>query len=212
VDGIPVIFTPDNEPYLGLPGVFHFDQIIGALVKQQVTIASWTRTHTLSPLQEAASELVPGACSLFLSIRELVRQAYLYPAMVLLRPLVERVGTLTYLIENPQGLPAWRGGWQHGSRPGFSTLLRSLQGPDPASSGPDLGDIARRYHGLVHGGPDTAQASLVIFPEGAAGFVTGKDIHSPERANSVCFEAAMYGVVLLARCGELFPDVVGQGP
>lgn len=63
----------------------------------QILVGPWTGAHNaeLSRLQRAASQLVPGACSIALSIRELVRQAYLYSAMILLRPLVGRVGALT---------------------------------------------------------------------------------------------------------------------
>jgi hypothetical protein len=61
----------------------------------------------LSPLQEAAAELVPSASSIALSIRELVRQGYLLSAAMLRRPLFERVATLSYLIEHPDAVKLW---------------------------------------------------------------------------------------------------------
>jgi hypothetical protein len=96
------IFTPDNEPYLGRPALFHFDQVLIVLAAEQRRIGPWTRTHKLTALQHAASGLVPGACSVAFSVRELVRQAYLLSAVILIRPLVERVSTLG-LPHRPSG-------------------------------------------------------------------------------------------------------------
>lgn len=85
------VFTPGNEPYLGRQSVYQLDKMLPIFIKQQHRIAAWTHGATLSPLQRAASELVPSACSIALSIRELVRQAYLLSALILTRPLMERV-------------------------------------------------------------------------------------------------------------------------
>lgn len=73
------IFTPDNEPYLGVQLVHQLDLLIVPLMQQQTRIAAWTRSNDLTPIQQAASELAPGACSLALSIRESVRQGYPMP-------------------------------------------------------------------------------------------------------------------------------------
>lgn len=101
-DGEMAVFDPGNEPYLGRDSVHQFDRLLTLFVDEQVRIGSWTRAATrLTPLQHAASELVPSASSIVLSIRELVRQAYLLSALILTRPLMERVATLSYLIENP---------------------------------------------------------------------------------------------------------------
>ncbi len=86
------VFTPDDEPYRGRPALFHFDQ---------------------------AGELVPGARSVAFSVRELVRQGYLLAAMILIRPLVERVSTLAYLIDHEDAASLWQAGWPYGSRPGL---------------------------------------------------------------------------------------------
>ena len=57
------IFTPDDEPYLGVRLVHQLDLLIVPLMQQQARIAAWTRSNKLSPLQQAASELAPGAGS-----------------------------------------------------------------------------------------------------------------------------------------------------
>lgn len=83
------VYTPDNEPYLGVPGVMALDRMIPLLVTEQHRAAHLTRQSSLSDLQRAAAEIVPAACSIALSIRELVRQAYLISALVLQRPLFD---------------------------------------------------------------------------------------------------------------------------
>src|SRR5690348_2421408 len=100
--------TPSNEPYLGLQSVLRFDQMIVQLMAEQRRIATWTRTHQQTELQLAASELIPSACSIALSIRELVRQGYLLSALILTRPLLERVATMLYLLRHPSAVDLWR--------------------------------------------------------------------------------------------------------
>ena len=61
------------------------------------------RTHdiTRTDLQQAACQLIPQAINIALSIRELVRQGYLFGVLVLVRPLQERAVILLYLYQNP---------------------------------------------------------------------------------------------------------------
>jgi hypothetical protein len=70
-----VIFTPDNEPYLGRELLHHFDNTICACLEQNAEIAP--RTHGLdkTDLQAAACQLIPQSISVALSIRELIRKA-----------------------------------------------------------------------------------------------------------------------------------------
>jgi hypothetical protein len=146
---------------------------------------------------------------LLLSVRELVRQGYLYAAMVLLRPMVERIGTLSYLIEHPDGLATWQAGWKHGTGPSLVELLETIRGLSDATSAPSDDEIAigaRRYHELVNVGcPSAMPAVFVTLGNGAPGFTTGKDIHSPENADAVAYEAAMMAIVLMSRCVQVFP-------
>ena len=79
-DPSEVIFTPDNEPYLGREMLFHFDNAICASLDQSGKIA--TKTHSLhrTDMQDAACQLIPQSISIALSIRELIRQGYLFGA------------------------------------------------------------------------------------------------------------------------------------
>jgi len=203
------VFGPHNEPYLGLEAVLRFDQVIVLTMDLQHAVGPWTRRHSseLSALQIAATQLVPGSVSIALSIRELIRQAYLFGAAILLRPLVERVATISYLIDDPNGLALWHQGWPHGSRPSFSRLLGYLRSTQ--EGGADLREerlLAVRYHSLVHGDPRAANEGAILLPDGSAGFTVSKDTDSPVRAAAVASEASAFLAILLARTAEVFPE------
>lgn len=210
-----VVFTPDDEPYLGRESVFHFDQVLSSFIEQQVRIGEWTLAHSavLTPLQQVASEIAPSASSIALSIRELVRQGYLLSALILTRPLLERVATLSYIIENPSKVALWQEGWPHRSRPPLQDRMETMASAGPLTAGDgamaDREIMARalgRYNGLVHGDPTGALHGAVLLPDGRAGYTIGKDLQSPGRADEVCFETVCWLVVLLGRCSQLFPD------
>src|SRR4030042_2763287 len=95
----PTVFTPDNEPYLGLKSVLWFDRIIIWALAGNKLIAEYTHKHSkrLSPLQRAACQIIPQGINIALAIRELIRQGYLFPAVFLMRPLIERAAVISYL-------------------------------------------------------------------------------------------------------------------
>ena len=106
-----VIFTPDNEPYLGRQLLQAFDQMIVVTLETSARVANWTRSRLeRSDLQKAAVITAPQAISLALAIRELLRQGYLFPAKVMLRPLIERVVTILYVTEKPAAADEWMNG------------------------------------------------------------------------------------------------------
>jgi len=107
------VYTPADEPYLGRTSVRALDELIVRILDAQGTIAAWTRANDLTPLQRAASELIPSASSVALSVRELVRQGYLLSALILTRPLMERTATISYLVEQPHAIALWAEGWPH---------------------------------------------------------------------------------------------------
>jgi hypothetical protein len=90
----PVVFTPGNEPYLGRELLFHFDQLISSAMEQNASTAPRSHGRVLSDHQNMACQVIAQALSIALSIRELIRQGYLFGAHVLLRALVERAAIL----------------------------------------------------------------------------------------------------------------------
>ena len=108
-DPLPV-YLPHNEPYLGRDILLAFDKSIPPALEIHMRIAERTFRGELNPLQVAATEIIPQGVSIALSIRELVRQAYLYSAGILIRPLLARVGTIRYLQHKPDAVELWRSG------------------------------------------------------------------------------------------------------
>ncbi len=206
------VFTPADEPYLGHESVYQFDKLLKLFVDEQVRIGSWTRAAAeLTPMQRVAAEVVPSASSIALSIRELVRQGYLLSALILTRPLMERVATLSYLIENPSQVVEWEHGWPHKTRPPLKDRMAAMMSvtgsvaPGQAPTEDELHKVVHRYNSLVHGDPSGALHGAILLPDGRAGYTIGKDLNSPNRADEVCFETVCWLVVLLGRCTQIFP-------
>jgi len=176
---------------------------------EQHRIGPWTRRHQLSPLQRAASELIPSACSIALSIREMVRQGYLLSALILTRPLLERVSTVVYLMQHPEAVKLWNDGWPHNSRPSMRKRLDAMLGP--AGRGSDrptaeqLQAVMDRYNSLVHGDPEAALHGAILLRDGQPGYTVGKDLKSPGRADEICWETAMWLVILETSGRVIFP-------
>src|SRR2546425_956342 len=127
-EGIPAVFTPANEPYLGRQALLTFDKEIPFSLWISSHIAAYTRSHReqLTDLQRAACQIVPQGINLALSIRELIRQAYLFAALVLIRPLIERAAIISYVSDHPEAIETWKGGWRFRERPSLSSMLVAM--------------------------------------------------------------------------------------
>lgn len=200
---MPVVFTPDDEPYLGRLSVFHFDQVISSCLAVNRDVAVFVRTHTLTELQRAACQLVPQGINLALSIRELVRQGYLFGAVVLLRPLVERVAIFSYLNEKQEAVRTWNDGWSHGKRPSLDVMLATMRGDVDTKQAKA---IAVMLHHITHGDPVGAEFNLVELGEHGQGYAVGKALSEPELCDFICFQAYLYLIVLMGRMVGCFPD------
>src|SRR5437588_243316 len=116
------VYLPHNEPYLGRKSLLAFDLAIPRAMQVHAVIGPKTFSGKLSPLQRCATEIIPQGVSIALSIRELIRQAYLFSAAILMRPLVERTGLMQHLITYPEAVEAWYAGWPRTAQPAFATL------------------------------------------------------------------------------------------
>lgn len=134
----PAFFTPDDEPYRHLDGVIAFDAMIVELMKKSRVIAALTGRQDLSSLQRSAAKVVPQGISLGLGIRELIRQAHLFSAAVLLRSVLERAAIVHYLIRHPDAILVWEAGWSYSERPSVEDhawLIRNRRRPTNGTSG-----------------------------------------------------------------------------
>lgn len=198
------IYTPDNEPYLGRETVFAFDTAIVACLKANEHIAPYTHKIEKSDIQLAACQIIPQGISIALSIRELVRQGYLFGALVLTRSLLERATIILYLHHNPQKIEIWKRGWKHGERPSLAQMLNVI-GKDKF---PNIGNaITPLYNSLTHGDPESAIWNLVQIGDGDSGYSVSKITDNPSLCDKVCLESSTWLLILTSMAAAIFPEV-----
>ena len=203
----PVIFTPDNEPYLGLSTLLAFDKSISAIMEVNSIIAP--STHSIDPnkLQQAAIQIIPSSISLALSIRELIRQGYLYGAMVMLRPFIERVVTMQYLVRFTNKLDLWHQGWTYNKRPSLNKMINELWG-DKFPDAPIA--ITQSLNSLTHGDPQSASWNLVVSKAGSPAYAVSKITNKPDLCNSVALDAATWLNILMVLMLDIFSDELNK--
>ncbi|TCT03871.1 hypothetical protein [Aquabacter spiritensis] len=207
------IFTPDDEPYLGRRSVFHFDEVIQVAMDQNSKIGPWTHNRTLTPLQIAATELIPHGFSIALSIRELIRQAYLISAEILLRPLMERAVVISYLCESPSALPLWEAGWPHKSRPPLHKMLAAINGQSGTADESEMQArlLTQHFNSIVHADPLGARSQVARLGDGLGGYTASKSVNDIERCDEICWQAVSHLIILMGRAAQLFPEAVDRG-
>ncbi|MBI5805479.1 hypothetical protein HZA73_05490 [candidate division TA06 bacterium] len=201
---ITSVYLPTNEPYLGRELVFHFDQTIISCLEINADIAAYTHNAKLSDIQKAACQIIPQGINLSLTIRELVRQGYLFGAIVLMRPLIERAAIISYLHANPDKVNVWQRGWQYGERPPLSTMLETMSGNADIKLAKQ---ICEDFNHIVHGDPVGSQWNLVNLSNGGLGYSVGKVINDPDLCDFICAQSYCYLIVLMGRMAGIFPEV-----
>lgn len=183
----PAVFDTSNEPYLGRKQLHAFDRLICACLDLNSKCAASTHGRDLSSLQEAMCILVPQTISLALSIRELIRQGYLFGAKVLVRPLTERAVTILYLFHNPEGLRIWEAGWNYGERPSLQRMVEYLDDRFLKEDGLSVKGFTRNLNSATHGDPLSARWNVVL-RDGVPVFLPSKNLESPTLADEICAE------------------------
>ncbi|HEY4846980.1 MAG TPA: hypothetical protein VIH87_04085 [Methylocella sp.] len=199
---MPTIFRPDNEPYLGRESLVAFDQLIVACLKANEQIASKTHVADKSRLQLAACQIIPSGISLALSTRELVRQGYLYGALVLGRPLAERAMTILYLHKLPTKLDIWHDGWSYKKRPSLAKMINEIGADKFPGVG---GTITDRMNSLTHGDPESAMWNTIKTGDASYSHPVSKILDRPDICDHVCLEAASWLAVLIGMAIAIFP-------
>lgn len=208
---LTTVFLPSNEPYLGRAAVEKFDKAIVLCLEANSVLAARSRQSGLSDLQVAGCQLIPQGIKLALSIRELVRQGYLFAARVLMRALIERLAIIFYLELHPDQLSIWKKGWKYRDRPSLATMLEEL-GSHRLQHVKVDSSFTREYNSLVHGDPASADSNLTFTEDGEPIFGVSKDLESPEVCDRVCSEATVWLGELLLTAARLFPEHDPQSP
>lgn len=183
-------------------------------MEKNTKIGPWTHGRKLTPLQTAATEIIPHAFSIGLSIRELVRQAYLLSAEILLRPLIERAAVISYLCETPSAIPLWETGWPHKSRPALYKMLAAMRGAKGSvqENEDTARQITKHFNAIVHADPLGARKQAIALWNGRAGYTASKSLSDIDRCDDICCQAAMYLIVITARAEQIFPEAMEQQP
>lgn len=193
-----------GDPYVGLPSLQRLDETIVAALAANEVIAEATHAIEKTDLQLAACQLIPSGISLALSIRELLREAYLYAALVLERPLAERSITVMYLFENQNKVDVWKRGWLHKERPTFAQMLDALGGNDAPR---DFGrQVSRPMNSLVHGDPDSSAWNLISIPSGRMGYAVGRISDRPDLCELAASNSDRWLALLIAMMCAIFPE------
>jgi hypothetical protein len=200
---IEPVYLPSNEPYLGKESVFHFDQVIISCLEANTNIAAYTHRFKLSELQNAACQIIPQGINLALTIRELVRQGYLFGSLVLMRPLIERAAIISYLYSNPEEVNIWKNGWQFRERPSLVKMLETMNGKTDINIAKQ---ICETFGHIVHGDPIGSQWNLVHLSDGGLGYSIGKIIDDSELCDFICFQSYCYLIVLMGMMVACFPE------
>jgi hypothetical protein len=174
---IQPVYLPGNEPYLGSKSLLAFDLAIPRAMQVHSAIGPMTFSAPLTPLQRCATEIIPQGISVALSIRELIRQAYLFSAAILMRPLVERTGLMQYLVTYPHAVEAWHAGWPRKAQPAFDVLF-ALAMPDASAEHRE--QITSLMHKLVHTDPKSALFNMFRRDDGSLAFASGKILSRPD--------------------------------
>lgn len=197
------VFTPGDEPYLGRELLFQFDNLICSCLELNSKCAPASHGRSLSRLQHALCILVPQTITLALSIRELIRQGYLFGAKVLVRPFTERTVTILYLSKNPDGLQIWDDGWKYNKRPKLQEMVEYLNQEPLQGAFASLKGFTHELNSATHGDPLSAQWNVVLRDDGAPVFPVSKNLCSPQLADEICVEvipwlAATMGIMSAA--------------
>lgn len=187
---------------MGRESVFHFDQVIISCLRCNAPIVAYTRNVHLSELQKAACQLIPQGINLALTIRELVRQGYLFGALVLMRPLIERTAIISYLAEHPDEIEAWKSGWQFKQRPKLATMLASMKGVKEIE---EAKNICELFNHIVHGDLIGSSWNIVHLSDGSLGYSIGKVTDDGNLCDFICFQSCCYLIVIMSMMQVYFP-------
>jgi hypothetical protein len=205
-DTIPVVFTPSNEPYLGRALLFHFDQLICSAMEQNAVTAPKSHRRILTDQQDMACQVIAQALSIALSIRELIRQGYLFGGHVLLRALVERAVILLYIHLHPAEIDRWNRGWEQGDAPGLSKMFDAIQAKQQRSPTVPGRELTASMNSLLHAKPNSAPWNIVRLGEtGVVGHAVSKILDRPELCDELCANAIPWLAVVQGMMAAYFP-------
>ena len=204
---IKVTYTPEDEPYLGRELLFHFDKMISCCLEKSSVISKLTHKIQLTEAQRMASQVIPQSLNISLSIRELIRQGYLFGAHVLKRSLIERVVILLYLHIFPDKINLWVEGWEFRKAPSLAKMMDEIKQHGGWELDAKGYELTASLNSLVHGKPDSAFWGMVVMENGNLGNAPSKMINSPNLCDDLCADIVPWLVVVVSMMCAYFPEI-----
>ncbi|MBT6228080.1 MAG: hypothetical protein HOI47_15660 [Candidatus Scalindua sp.] len=203
-----VTYTPSDEPYLGRELLYHFDQLISCCLEQNALVAPATHKIQLHETQKMACQVIPQSISIALSIRELVRQGYLFGAHILKRSLIERVMILLYIHNFPEKISIWNRGWKHNEAPSLAKMFESINNKDESGVDAKGHELTASLNSLVHGKPDSAPWNSVIMNDGQFGHAPSKMVSNPSLCDELCADVIPWLSIIPSMICAYFPEAM----
>ncbi len=207
-----MIFTPDNEPYLGLADLVVFDQLICSAMEQNAITAPTSHRGALTDHQKMACQVIAQSLSIALSIRELIRQGYLFGGHILLRALTERAAILIYLHDNPTEIDKWNRGWQQNEAPGLAKMFDAIQLKLQHSPKIPGRDLTAQMNSLLHAKPDSAPWNMILLDETRHGHAVSKILDRPELCVDLCANVIPWLAAVVGMMTAYFPSESDSNP
>ncbi len=207
----PVVYTPDNEPYLGRELLFHLDQIIASAMEQNALLESSSEDGELTSIQLMAAQQIGQFLNLLCSIRELVRQGYLFGAHVLVRPLIERQVVLLYLHLFPEKIQSWDNGWHQGDAPGLAKMIDEIQKKWNKDEPVKGRDMLKQMNSLLHAKLDSIFWGLVHVGDDKFIHAPSKILNRPELCDELCADVIPCVATVQAMMSAYFPSKTSDG-
>ncbi len=201
----PVIFTPDNEPYLGRKLLYHFDLMISSTLQLNGESAQRFHNIELNDHQKMACQIISQGLSIAFPIRELIRQGYLFGANVMFRNLFERMIILLYLEEFPEEINKWNDGWHGNNAPSLSKMLDKIQQKDGFDEVVPGKDLTAWMNGIEHAKPESALYNMTLMNNGKIGHAISKILNRPDLCDSICMNVLFCMAIMQAMIVTYFP-------
>ena len=201
----PIIYTPDNEPYLGRELLYQLDLVISSSLQEYDSLGDRVSEPNISALQLMALQQISQFLNILCSARELIRQGYLFGAHVLVRPLIERQIILLYLHLFPAKMDSWEKGWHQGDAPGLAKMINEIQKKWKRDECDKGSDVLKQLNSLLHAKPDSVFFNMVHHNEDKFVLSPSKILNRPELCDDFCADIIPSAVAVQTMMSVYFP-------
>jgi len=181
-------------------------------MEQNASTAPASHDQNLNDLQKMSCQVIAQAISLALSIRELIRQGYLFGGHVLVRAFVERVTILLYLHECPEKVGLWNNGWTHKEAPSLAKMFEVIQQKQQHTQYVRGFELTSSMNSLTHGKPSSARWNTVPINGNSIGHSVSKILNRPELCDELCADIIPWMVSLQGMIAAYFPPRLDGAP